>query len=130
MSRRSGTFNDDITTYTTEQWDTIFRTNVYTGFWLTRAAVKRMPPGSSIVWTVSDVVANPTSGVHDYAASKGAVATLVQTLGISLASKGIRINGVAPGITYTPLVAESGLTTETLNQFAGSLPLRRPAQPV
>lgn len=130
MSRRSGTFNDDITTYTTEQWDTIFRTNVYTGFWLTRAAVKCMPPGSSIVWTVSDVVANPTSGVHDYAASKGAVATLVQTLGISLASKGIRINGVAPGITYTPLVAESGLTTEALNQFAQSLPLRRPAQPV
>jgi NAD(P)-dependent dehydrogenase (short-subunit alcohol dehydrogenase family) len=129
-SRRTGAYNDDITTYTTAQWDTIFRTNVYTGFWLTRAAVPHMPPGSSIIWTVSDVVANPTSGVHDYAASKGALASLVQTLGISLASKGIRVNGVAPGITYTPILATAGLTTEALNQFAQSLPLRRPAQPV
>ncbi|KAF2184881.1 oxidoreductase YhxD [Zopfia rhizophila CBS 207.26] len=127
---RTGVLNDDITTYTTEQWDTVFRTNVYAGFWLTRAAVKCMPPGSSIIWTVSDVVANPTSGVHDYAASKGAVASLVQTLGISLASKGIRVNGVAPGITYTPILPQGGLTTEILNQFAQGLPLRRPAQPV
>lgn len=89
-----------------------------------------MPPGSSIIWTVSDVVFNPTTGVHDYAASKGAVASLVQTLGISLASKGIRVNGVAPGITYTPLLAEGGLTTDNLNQTATVLPLRRPAQPV
>lgn len=122
--------NDDITAYTTEQWDTVFRTNVYTGFWLTRAAVKCMPPGSAIIWTVSDVVFNPTSGAHDYAASKGAVASLVQTLGISLASKGIRINGVAPGMTYTPLLAEGGMTTEVLHQIAQTFPLRRPAQPV
>jgi len=129
-SRRAGVFNDDITTYTTTQWDTIFRTNVYAGFFLTRAAVPHMPPGSSIIWTVSDVVTNPTSGGHDYSASKGAVASLVQTLGISLASKGIRVNGVAPGLTYTPLLATGGLTTEALNQISQTLPLRRPAQPV
>ena len=128
--RRTGTLNHDISTYTTAQWDTIFRTNVYTGFWLTRAAVPRMPPGSSIIWTVSDVVVNPASGGHDYSASKGAVASLVQTLGISLASKGIRVNGVAPGLTFTPLLATGGLTTEALNVFAQTLPLRRPAQPV
>lgn len=126
----SGMSNPDITTYTTKQWDRVFRTNVYAGFFLTRAAVTLMPPGSSILWTVSDVVANPTNGVHDYAATKSAVASLVQTLGISLASKGIRVNGVAPGLTYTPLLAKSGMTTEQLSLFVGILPLKRPAQPV
>ncbi|KAF1974108.1 short chain dehydrogenase/ reductase [Bimuria novae-zelandiae CBS 107.79] len=125
-----GDLNPDITTYTTKQWDCVFRTNVYAGFFLARAAIPKMPPGSSIIWTVSDVVANPTNAVHDYAATKGAVASLVQTLGISLASKGIRVNGVAPGLTYTPLVAGMSMTTEQLNDFAQTLPLRRPAQPV
>ena len=89
-----------------------------------------MPPGSTILWTVSDVVANPTNGVHDYAATKGAVASLVQTLGISLASKGIRVNGVAPGLTYTPFLPAGGMTTEMLSGFVGTLPLGRPTQPV
>ncbi|KAF2450657.1 oxidoreductase [Karstenula rhodostoma CBS 690.94] len=126
----SGDFNPDITTYTTTQWDRVFRTNVYAGFFLARAAIPNMPPGSSIIWTVSDVVANPVSAVHDYAATKGAVASLVQTLDISLASKGIRVNGVAPGLTYTPLLASNGMTTEQLNAFSQTLPLQRPAQPV
>ncbi|KAL1612783.1 hypothetical protein SLS60_001012 [Paraconiothyrium brasiliense] len=125
-----GDFNPDITTYTTAQWDRTFRTNVYAGFFLVRAAIPNMPPGSSIIWTVSDVVANPTNNVHDYAATKGAVASLVQTLGISLASKGIRVNGVAPGLTYTPLIAEVGMTTEQLLAFSQTIPIKRPAQPV
>lgn len=95
-----------------------------------RAAVPKMPPGSSIIWTVSDVVANPINNVHDYAATKGAVASLVQTLGISLAGQGIRVNGVAPGFTYTPLIPHTGLDTKQLNAFTQTFPLRRPAQPV
>lgn len=89
-----------------------------------------MPPGSSIIWTVSDDVFNPSSATHDYSASKGAIASLIQTLGISLASKGIRVNGVAPGPTYTPILVQTGLTTEQLEGYAQILPLRRPAQPV
>lgn len=89
-----------------------------------------MPAGSSNIWTVSDVVSNPVAGVHDYAASKGAIASLVQTLGISLGSKGIRVNGVAPGMTYTPILVTGGLTTEQLLAFSQGLPLGRPAQPV
>lgn len=89
-----------------------------------------MPPGSSIIWTVSDVVSNPTSQSHDYSATKSAVASLVQSLGISLASKGIRVNGVAPGLTYTPLLPKLGMTTEQLVAFSKTIPLRRPAQPV
>jgi NAD(P)-dependent dehydrogenase (short-subunit alcohol dehydrogenase family) len=80
-----GKVNSDITTYTTQQWDTVFRTNVYAGFFLTRAAVPIMPPGASIVFTVSDVVFNPSAASHDYTASKGALAGFVQTLGVSLA---------------------------------------------
>jgi NAD(P)-dependent dehydrogenase (short-subunit alcohol dehydrogenase family) len=89
-----------------------------------------MPPGSSIVWTVSDVIFNPFPAIHDYAASKAAVGSMVQSLGASLAPKGIRVNGVAPGLTYTPFLANAGITTDMLNQMSTMLPLRRPAQPV
>lgn len=106
------------------------RTNLYAGFFLTRAAVRIMPPGSSIIFTVSDVVFNNTNGVVDYAASKFAVAGFVQSLGISLAVKGIRINGVAPGVVYTPLLPAGGFTNEELEQISGTLPLKRVAQPV
>ncbi|KAF2998259.1 hypothetical protein E8E13_006444 [Curvularia kusanoi] len=127
---RSFPVNDDITTYTTERFDTTMRTNLYSGFFLTRAAVKIMPPGSSIIFTASDVVFNATNGVIDYVASKHAVAGLVQALGISLAAKGIRINAVAPGFVYTPLIPATGITTDQLQQLAATLPLKRPAQPV
>jgi NAD(P)-dependent dehydrogenase (short-subunit alcohol dehydrogenase family) len=130
LHSRSFPINDDITTYTTSQFDTTMRTNLYAGFWLTRSAVKIMPPGSSIIFTCSDVFYNATNGVIDYVASKFAVAGLVQALGISLAAKGIRINGVAPGFVYTPLIASTGVTTEQLSQLSATLPLKRPAQPV
>ncbi|OAG01216.1 NAD(P)-binding protein [Paraphaeosphaeria sporulosa] len=73
-------FTPDITIYTKKEWDRIFRTTVYAGFFLARAATPKMPPGPSIIWTVSSVVANLVSSIHGYAASKGAVASLVQTL--------------------------------------------------
>lgn len=130
LCSRSGTYNDDITTYTTTQFDTTMRTNVYAGFFLTRAAARVMPPGGSIIFTVSDVVFNATNGVIDYVASKNAVAGLVQALGISLATRGIRVNGVAPGIVYTPLLPAAGFTNDQLRQIGGTLPLKRLAQPV
>ena len=130
LHSRSFPLNDDITTYTTSQFDTTMRTNVYAGFWLTRSAVKIMPPGSSIIFTCSDVFFNAPNGVIDYTASKFAVAGLVQALGITLAAKGIRINGVAPGFVFTPLLPATGVTTEQLAQLGGTLPLKRPAQPV
>jgi NAD(P)-dependent dehydrogenase (short-subunit alcohol dehydrogenase family) len=112
------------------EWDTILRTNLYAPFVLTRAAVPHMRPGSSIIFTVSDVVYNAVDGTPDYSASKGALKSLVEGLGIGLAAKGIRVNGVAPGLVYTPLLAEAGLTTEQLEQTAQTLPLKRPSQPV
>jgi NAD(P)-dependent dehydrogenase (short-subunit alcohol dehydrogenase family) len=130
VNRHSGTLNTDITTYTTAQFDTTMRTNVYAGFFLTRAAARIMPPGSAIIFTISDVIYNVINGAIDYVTSKTALAGLVQTLGISLAVKGIRVNGVAPGIVYTPLLAEGGYTSEQLRGVAGTLPLRRISQPV
>ena len=130
LHSRSFPINSDITTYTTSRFDTTMRTNLYAGFWLTRSAVKIMPPGSSIIFTCSDVFYNATNGVIDYTASKFAVAGLVQALGISLAAKGIRINGVAPGFVFTPLLPAVGVTTEQLAQLGATLPLKRPAQPV
>ena len=96
-------------------------TNLYTGFFLTRAAAKIMPPGGSIIFTVSDVVFNTTNGIIDYAASKYAVASFVQRLGISLAAKGFRVDGVAPGIVYTPLLPASGSTNEQLRQICSAV---------
>jgi NAD(P)-dependent dehydrogenase (short-subunit alcohol dehydrogenase family) len=123
-------FSDDLDSYTTEQWDKVFRTNVYTGFWLTRAAIKCMPPGSSIVWTVSEIMYKPVPQLLDYGASKAAVGHMLQALATPLAKKGIRINGVAPSFTYTPLFVEGGLTQETLEQIYTIVPLGRIAQPV
>lgn len=130
MCSRFDAFNDDVTTYTTARFDLTMRTNLYSGFFLTRAAAKIMPAGGSIIFTVSDVVFNNTNGVIDYAASKYAVAGFVQSLGIALAAKGIRVNGVAPGIVYTPLLPASGVTNEQLKQIGGTLPLKRVAQPI
>ncbi|KAJ8116566.1 hypothetical protein OPT61_g2039 [Boeremia exigua] len=126
---RVGPANNDVTTYTTAQFDAVMRTNVYAGFFLTRAAASIMPPGSSIIFTVSDVVFNATNGTIDYLASKHAVNGLVQGLGLSLAARGIRVNGVAPGFVYTPLLPAAGATNEQLRQLNPTFPLRRVAQP-
>lgn len=106
------------------------RTNVYAGFFLTRAAAKLMPPGASIIFTASDVIYSASTGFIDYTASKHAVAGMVQALGLSLATKGIRVNAVAPGIVYTAILANSGFTNDQLRQGSAMLPLRRVAQPV
>lgn len=106
------------------------RTNVYAGFFLSRAAAKIMPPGSSIIFTVSDAVFDIANGTIDYIASKFAVAGLVQTLGVSLAARGIRVNGVAPGFVYTPLIAAAGFTNDQIPKVSSILPLKRIAQPV
>lgn len=89
-----------------------------------------MPPGSSIIWTVSEVIFTPTTFWHDYSASKAALGSMVKSLSASLATKGIRVNGVAPGLVYTPLMVQMGVTTEQLEKIATALPTARPAQPV
>lgn len=88
-----------------------------------------MPRGGSIVFTASGIVTSPAAVGIDYGASKGAVTYMVRAMAQQLISQGIRVNGVAPGLTYTPFLAASGMTPEVLDQYLQLSPYRRPAQP-
>jgi NAD(P)-dependent dehydrogenase (short-subunit alcohol dehydrogenase family) len=88
-----------------------------------------MPRGGSIIFTASSIVTFPQAFGVDYGSSKGAVTYMVRGLAQQLASLGIRVNGVAPGFTYTPLVAAGGITPEVVDMINQQTPLRRMGQP-
>ena len=110
-----------------EEIDRVFRTNVYAMFYLCQAAVPQMPPGSTIINTTSIQAYMPKPHLLHYAASKAAVANFTKGLAMELAERGIRVNAVAPGPVWTPLIPASGMHTE---HFGENAPLGRPAQPV
>ncbi len=89
--------NDDILTLSTEHFDSTFKTNIYSLFWLTQAAVPHLEPGSTIVTTGSIQASTPSPDKVDYAISKSAVKTFTEAVAQQLAPKGIRVNSVAPG---------------------------------
>lgn len=119
----------DVTNQTTAEFDRIFRTNVYAGFFLSRAAVPRMPPGSNIIFTASLVGLVPSARNMAYAASKAAIINYTQGLSGQLESYGIRVNAVMPSLTYSPFLAAIGLTTEELEQGGPMFPMGRLQQP-
>ncbi|HEX5244377.1 MAG TPA: SDR family NAD(P)-dependent oxidoreductase, partial [Tepidisphaeraceae bacterium] len=96
-------FQESISDISTDQFDATFRTNVYAMFWITKAALPHMKPGSSIICTTSINAYDPSPGILDYAMTKGAIAIFVKGLAKQLTPKGIRVNGVAPGPFWTPL---------------------------
>jgi NAD(P)-dependent dehydrogenase (short-subunit alcohol dehydrogenase family) len=110
-----------------EEIDRVFRTNVYSMFYLCQAAIPQMPPGASIVNTTSIQAYQPKPHLLHYAASKAAIANFTKGLSQELAERGIRVNAVAPGPVWTPLIPSSGMDTES---FGESAPLKRAAQPV
>ena len=112
-----------------EDFDATMKTNIYAPFWILKAAVPHMPPGSAIVATTSEQAYDPTPELYDYAQTKAATMNFVKSLGKQLASKGIRVNGVAPGPIWTPLQVSGGATMEKLEKFGGNTPLGRPGQP-
>jgi len=112
-----------------EEFDRIFRTNVYAPFFLCKAAVPHMPPGSSIINTVSINADKPKQTLVAYAATKGALQNLTGGLSQSLAEKGIRVNCVAPGPIWTPLIVAT-MEEDEVKEFGGSSPFERPGQPV
>lgn len=120
----------NILNQTTDEFDRIFRTNVYAGFFVSRAAVPRMPPGSNIIFTASMVALLPNSNTMSYTASKAAVLNFSQGLAGQLGRFGIRVNAVLPALTYTPFMASIGFTTEIALQAASTFPLGRLEQPV
>jgi NAD(P)-dependent dehydrogenase (short-subunit alcohol dehydrogenase family) len=111
-----------------EEWDQTFRTNIYSMFYLSKAAVPHMKPGSAIVNTASINSKSPSPQLLAYATTKGAIANFTAGLAQLLAEKGIRVNCVAPGPIWTPLIP-STMAPDKVEHFGENTPLKRPGQP-
>lgn len=119
---------ESIEDITAEEWDVTFRTNVYSQFYLSKAAIPLMKPGSAIVNTTSINAKNPSPHLLAYATTKGAIANFTAGLAGLVAEKGIRVNAVAPGPIWTPLIP-STMTDEDIVSFGENTPLGRAGQP-
>ncbi|WGF90848.1 SDR family oxidoreductase [Marinivivus vitaminiproducens] len=111
-----------------EEWDVTFRTNVHSMFYLCKAAVPRMEPGSAIINTSSINAKSPSPTLLAYATTKGAIANFTAGLAQFIADRGIRVNAVAPGPIWTPLIP-STMPPEAVEGFGGNTPLGRAGQP-
>ncbi|POX39338.1 NAD(P)-dependent dehydrogenase [Streptomyces sp. Ru73] len=117
---------DGIQAISTEQFDRVLRTNLYGMFWLSKMSLPHMPRGGSIINTTSVQAYKPSPHLLDYATTKGAIVTFTQGLAQMVAGDGIRVNAVAPGPVWTPLIPA---TLPDTQEFGKQAPLGRPAQP-
>ena len=121
--------HDEIEEFTTEEFDRTFKTNVYALFWLSRAALPVMKPGSAIVNTASIQAYNPSPNLLPYAATKAAIVSLTKTLSHIGMKQGVRVNAVAPGPVWTPLIPAT-MPEEKVKEFGKTTSFARAAQPV
>jgi NAD(P)-dependent dehydrogenase (short-subunit alcohol dehydrogenase family) len=112
-----------------DEWDYTFRLNVGAYFYLTKAALPHMPPGSSIIGSSSVNSDTPNPTLAPYAATKAAIANFSASLAQLLGNKGIRVNSVAPGPIWTPLIP-STMPADKVASFGDNVPLGRAGQPV
>ncbi|MFH9404196.1 SDR family oxidoreductase [Streptomyces sp. NPDC017638] len=117
---------DGIEAISTEQFDRVMRTNLYGMFWLTKFALPHIPAGGSVINTTSVQAYQPSPPLLDYAMTKGAIVTFTHGLAQMVAERGIRVNAVAPGPVWTPLIPA---TMPDTAEFGKQSPLGRPAQP-
>lgn len=111
-----------------EEWDHTFRTNIYAIFYLCKAALSRMPAGGTIVNTASVEAYQPKPSLLAYASTKGAIVTFSKALAVEAIQRGVRVNVVAPGPVWTPLIP-STMPPEEVTSFGQQTPMGRAGQP-
>ena len=121
--------HDSIEEFSTEEFDRTFRTNVYAMFWLCRAALPRMQAGSAIINTASIQAFDPSPNLLAYAPTKAAIVSFTKALSQSAMKKGVRVNAVAPGPVWTPLIP-STMPEDKVKNFGQDTSFERAAQPV
>ncbi|MCH1624463.1 SDR family oxidoreductase [Fredinandcohnia sp. SECRCQ15] len=121
-------YTNSIMDVSNEQLEHTFRTNVFPLFYMTKAALPYLQPESCIINTTSRVAYEGDKNVIDYSASKGAVISFTRTMALSLVERGIRVNAVAPGPTWTPLTVSTYPAEHQLT-FGADIPMGRAAQP-
>ncbi|MEP7762855.1 SDR family oxidoreductase [Sanguibacter sp. 25GB23B1] len=119
---------DGLLGISTEQLDRVFKTNLYAMFWITKAALPHLTSGASIINTTSIQASSPSVPLLDYASTKAAILNFTRGLSQQLAEQGIRVNAVAPGPIWTPLIPAT-MPEEKVEQFGADTPLERAGQP-
>ncbi|MCU9611939.1 SDR family oxidoreductase [Caldibacillus lycopersici] len=117
-----------ITDITSQQLEKTFRTNIFSFFYMVKAALPHLKQGSSIINTASITAYKGNAQLLDYSATKGAIVSFTRSLSASLVGKGIRVNGVAPGPIWTPLIP-STFPSEQVATFGSDSPMKRAGQP-
>jgi NAD(P)-dependent dehydrogenase (short-subunit alcohol dehydrogenase family) len=120
---------DDIEKITEEQLERTFRTNIFSYFFMTKAALRHLKKNKGCIINTTSVTAYRGSGhLLDYSATKGAIVAFTRSLAEALVEKGVRVNGVAPGPIWTPLIPAS-FSEEQVAKFGSQAPMKRPGQP-
>ena len=112
----------------TEQLERTFRTNIFAMFHLTKAALPHLGEGSTIINSTSVTAYRGSASLLDYASTKGAIVAFTRSLSLQLVERGIRVNGVAPGPIWTPLIPAT-MPPDKVEQFGSQVPMGRPGQP-
>lgn len=120
--------NKTLEDLTTKELVRTFSTNIFSFFWLTRAVLPYMKKGSCIINTASVTAYRGSGGLIDYASTKGAIVAFTRSLSANLIKKGIRVNGVAPGPIWTPLIVSS-FPKQKVAQFGSDVPMGRAGEP-